>query len=640
MSEISSFVATANVPIAEPPKTPKLPPREWVKANLFSSWFNSALTVVTTIILLVMFRGFLGFLFNPERQWHATATNLRLLMTHGYPEEQYLRIWVSFAVILTLTGMSMAVWRAGSAMPVTELGGKLLTTGATLTLLVFLAPFSARATVQWLIAALVVVAIGETFRRAGGEGKTERTVSTVVDPMVGRRAGRLGSRRSGSDSHRGGGGTERTVSTLALLVVALAGLVASLWVIPYGRHTYIADRTPKMLAEPGTVALSTKLPWTLMLIVAVAAYFAGIFLRDRLSVNPLRVTLVVFWLLAPFTLVFLVLRDPAFDLGHVIGTDIPIFLAYAVLGGALLLWLTRPSTGEIGRIVAAVVLVAGFATFLTPMRMIVRIDMLMLAAFALAAPTFAGGPQARKRYTTGWLGVLGVTSWLITAVNTPSTVDVPRDFPFGGFSLTLMVAVFTILLSFPLGVALALARTSTMPIFRLLATGFIEVVRGIPLITVLFFFSVVMPLFLPDGMEITEIAAVVVGYTLFSAAYLAENVRGGLQSVMRGQHEAAEAVGLTASQKTVFIVLPQALRVSIPPLVGHCIGVFKETSLMAIIGLFDILYIARNVIPNQFEFLGTTKENVLFVSLIYWIFAYQMSKASQRLERRTGLGER
>ena len=605
MSEFGSVAATATVPIAEPPETPKLPPREWVKANLFSSRFNSALTVVTTIILLVMFRGFLGFLFNPERQWHATATNLRLLMTHGYPEEQYLRIWVSFAVILTLTGMSMAVWRAGSAMPATELGGKLLTTGATLALLVFLAPFSARATVQWLIAALVVVAIGETFRRAGGQGETERTVST-----------------------------------LTLLVVALAGLVASLWVIPYGRHTYIADRTPKMLAEPGTVALSTKLPWTLMLIVAVAAYFAGIFLRDRLSVNPLRVTLVVFWLLAPFALVFLVLRDPAFDLGHVIGTDIPIFLAYAVLGGALLLWLTRPSTGEIGRIVAAVVLVAGFAMFLTPMRMVVRLDMLMLAAFALAAPTFAGGPQARKRYTIGWLAVLGVMSWLITAVNTPSTVDVPRDFPFGGFSLTLMVAVFTILLSFPLGVALALARTSTMPIFRLLATGFIEVVRGIPLITVLFFFSVVVPLFLPDGMEITEIAAVVVGYTLFSAAYLAENVRGGLQSVMRGQHEAAEAVGMTASQKTVFIVLPQALRVSIPPLVGHCIGVFKETSLMAIIGLFDILYIARNVIPNQFEFLGTTKENVLFVSLIYWIFAYQMSKASQRLERRTGLGER
>ncbi len=97
---------------------------------------------------------------------------------------------------------------------------------------------------------------------------------------------------------------------------------------------------------------------------------------------------------------------------------------------------------------------------------------------------------------------------------------------------------------------------------------------------------------------------------------------------------------MTTSQKTVFIVLPQALRISIPPLVGHCIGVFKETSLLAIIGLFDVLFIARSVMPNQTEFMGSTKENVLFVSLIYWIFCYQMSKASQRLERRTGLGER
>ncbi|MEE2769380.1 MAG: amino acid ABC transporter permease [Actinomycetota bacterium] len=599
---IGDFAATANVPITAPPETPKLPPREWVKANLFSSWFNSTLTVVTAVLLLAIFRGLLGFLFNPERQWHATATNLRLLMTHGYPEEQYLRIWVCFAVILTLTGISMAVWRAGSAMPLTGLGRKLVATGSTFALLTVLAPFSTRATVIWLLITAAVAVGGETLRR-------------FVDD-------------------------ERTMSTLAILTITLAGVVASLWVIPYGRHTYVMHRSPTTLHEPGTVALSTKFPWTIMLLVAVGAYFVGIFLRDRLPANPLRGTLVTLWLLAPPALVFLVVRDPDFDTGHVVGTDIPIFLAYAVLGGGLLLWLTRPSTGEIGRIVAAVVLLAGFATFLTPMRMIVRIDMLMLAAFALAAPTFAGGPQARKRYTASWLGVLGVTSWLITAVNTPMTVDVPRDFPLGGFSLTLMVAIFTIVFSFPLGVALALARTSTMPIFRLLATGFIEVVRGIPLVTVLFFFSVVVPLFLPDGMEITEISAVIVGYTLFSAAYLAENVRGGLQSVTRGQHEAAEAVGMTASQKTVFIVLPQALRVSIPPLVGHCIGVFKETSLMAIIGLFDILYIARNVIPNQFEYLGSTKENVIFVSLVYWIFAYQMSKASMRLERRTGLGER
>jgi len=597
--------AMAAAPLSAPPEIPKLPPREWVKENLFSSPFNSVLTVVTTVILLAIFRGFLSFIFNPVRQWDSTATNMQLFMTRAYPDEQYIRVWFCVAVLLTLTGVSMAVWQAGSTVPVAGLGRKLLATGALLALLALLAPFSASATVQWLAAALAVAAIGEAIRRFAGRGENERTVSS-----------------------------------LTVLVVTLAGLVTSLWVVPYGHHSYIAKRVPRVLAEPGTVALTTKLPWTIMLLIVVAAYFAGRLIRNRLPTNPTRATLLVLWLLAPFFLTYLVLRDPDFDMGHVVGTDLPIFVAYAVGGAALLSWLTRPSTGETGRIVAVLILVAGFCTFLTPMRQVVRLDMLLLATFALAAPTFAGGPRARRRYIFGWLGVLGVMSWLITSVNTPSTVTVPGGFFIGGFSITLFIAFIALVISFPLGIALALARTSSMPIFRQLATGFIEVVRGIPLITVLIFFSIMVPLFLPRGMHLGEVAAVAIGYVLFSSAYLAENVRGGLQSITRGQHEAAEAVGMTTAQKTVFIVLPQALRVSIPPLVGHCIGVFKETSLLAIIGVFDLLYIGRIVIPGQTEFMGSTRENLLFVSVIYWIFAYQMSKASQRLEQRTGLGER
>ena len=612
MSELSSHVSTpsmvaamANAPLSAPPEIPKLPPREWVKENLFSSPFNSVLTVVTTIIVLAIFRGFLSFIFNPVRQWDSTATNMQLFMTRAYPDEQYIRVWFCVAVLLILTGVSMAVWQAGSTVPIAGLGRKLLAIGALLALLALLAPFSASATVQWLAAALAVAAVGEAIRRFAGRGEDERTVST-----------------------------------LTVLVVTLAGLATSLWVVPYGHHTYIAKRVPRVLAEPGTVALTTKLPWTIMLLIVVAAYFAGRLMRDRLPTNPTRATLLVLWLLAPFFLTYLVLRDPDFDMGHVLSTDLPIFVAYAVGGAALLSWLTRPSTGETGRIVAVLILVAGFCTFLTPMRQVVRLDMLLLATFALAAPTFAGGPRARRRYIFGWLGVLGVMSWLITSINTPSTVTVPGGFFIGGFSITLFIAFIALAISFPLGIALALARTSSMPIFRQLATGFIEIVRGIPLITVLIFFSIMVPLFLPRGMHLGEVAAVAIGYVLFSSAYLAENVRGGLQSITRGQHEAAEAVGMTTAQKTVFIVLPQALRVSIPPLVGHCIGVFKETSLLAIIGVFDVLYIGRIVIPGQTEFMGSTRENVLFVSVIYWIFAYQMSKASQRLERRTGLGER
>jgi general L-amino acid transport system permease protein len=600
MSEMSSGLGVPTIPA--PPEEPHLPPRQWIRENLFSSLFNTVLTIVSSLVILAIVRGLLAFIFNPQRQWEATATNLRLLMTQAYPEEQYLRVWVCVAVVLTLTAMSMAVWRAGSAVPLPGVGGRLLSGGVLLAIMALLAPFGTRSTFIWLVIAIVVAAGGEALRRFADE--------------------------------------ERSLSTLALLAMALGGLVATLWVVPYGSHTFNLQRTPRVLAEPGTVAMSTKLPWTLMLVVAVVAYFVGTLVRDRLPTNLLRATLLVTWLLMPPILLYLVLRDPSFDMGHVFTTDIPIFAAFAVLGGALLSWLTRPSTGEAGRIVAALVLVAGFAMFVTPMRMIVRLDMLLLAGFALSAPTFSGGPRARRRYTAGWLGVLGMMSWLITAINTPSTVDVPGEFFIGGISLTLMVAIFTIVISFPLGLALALARTSNMPIFRLLATWFIEFVRGVPLITILIFFSIMVPLFLPPGMHLGEVAAVVIGYSLFSSAYLAENVRGGLQSVTRGQHEAAEAVGMTTSQKTVFIVLPQALRVAIPPLVGHCIGVFKETSLLAIIGLFDVLYIARYVMSNQTEFMGSTKENILFVSLIYWVFAYQMSKASQRLEQRTGLGER
>ena len=149
-----------------------------------------------------------------------------------------------------------------------------------------------------------------------------------------------------------------------------------------------------------------------------------------------------------------------------------------------------------------------------------------------------------------------------------------------------------------------------------------------------------VPLFLPRGMELAELAAAITGYTLFSAAYLAENVRGGLQSVRNGQFEAADALGLTSVQRTGFIVLPQALRVSIPPLVGQVIATYKETSLLAIIGIFDFLRVANSAIPSQTAFLGVKREGLLVVSVIYFIFAFTTSKYSQRLERRLGVGER
>jgi general L-amino acid transport system permease protein len=257
----------------------------------------------------------------------------------------------------------------------------------------------------------------------------------------------------------------------------------------------------------------------------------------------------------------------------------------------------------------------------------------------LIAPTFSGERSARVRFAGIWVAVVILSHWMITGINTPSTLDIAAPPFLGGFVLTVSIAYYVMLASFPLGIVLALARTSKMPIFRVLATLYVEFVRGVPLITVLFFFSIMLPLFLPGGMGISELAAIFVGYSMFSAAYMAENIRGGLQSVRKGQYEAADALGLTTVQRTSFIVLPQALRVSIPNLVGQAIATFKETSLIAIVGGFDLLRVADKSISAQPEFLGQKRPALLFISLVYWTFAYSMSRASRNLEVRLGVGQ-
>jgi general L-amino acid transport system permease protein len=167
---------------------------------------------------------------------------------------------------------------------------------------------------------------------------------------------------------------------------------------------------------------------------------------------------------------------------------------------------------------------------------------------------------------------------------------------------------------------------------------YIELIRGVPLITVLFMAQVMLPIFLPKGIEIDNLLRVIVGVILFSAAYLAENVRGGLQAIPRGQYEAASAIGLSTAQSMRLIILPQALRAVIPALVGQFISLFKDTSLVAIVGLFDLLGIASAVVAQP-DWFGLQRETYAFVALVYWICAFSMSSASRRLERKLGVGK-
>ena len=213
---------------------------------------------------------------------------------------------------------------------------------------------------------------------------------------------------------------------------------------------------------------------------------------------------------------------------------------------------------------------------------------------------------------------------------------------WGGFHLTVFLAVGGIVLSFPIGVLLALGRRSSLPAVRWVCIAYIELIRGVPLITILFLGAFMLGFFLPEGLGTPSgVTRALVAFTMFTSAYVAEIVRGGLQSVPRGQVEAAQALGLSTLKTTRLIVLPQALRAVIPALVGQFISLYKDTSLVFIIGLTELLAVAE-VITKQPDFLaqGLLVETLLFAAFVYWAGSYWMSRESQRLEVRLGVGYR
>ncbi len=210
---------------------------------------------------------------------------------------------------------------------------------------------------------------------------------------------------------------------------------------------------------------------------------------------------------------------------------------------------------------------------------------------------------------------------------------------WGGLLLTLVIAGVGMTAALPLGVLLALGRRSTMPAIQTLCVTFIEFWRGVPLITVLFMSSVMLPLFLPEGMNFDKLLRALVGVTLFQAAYMAEVVRGGLQAIPKGQIEAAAALGLGYWKSMVLIVLPQALKLVIPGIVNTFIALFKDTSLVLIIGLFDLMNTVHNATTNP-DWLGFSTEGYVFAAAVYWLFCFSMSRYSQNLEKRLHTGHK
>jgi general L-amino acid transport system permease protein len=290
----------------------------------------------------------------------------------------------------------------------------------------------------------------------------------------------------------------------------------------------------------------------------------------------------------------------------------------------------------LGIVAAAVVLV--LALLSDPTSVLISIAFLAL----LVGMAFVGQQVGRAMPSLGtWLPLV----WLVGFILSYSIIrgfligrEVKSD-DLGGLLLTLLTASVSIVLSFPLGVALALGRRSELPVIRILSTVYIEVIRGLPLVTILFASQFLVPLVLPPYIRTDRLLRAIIGLTLFSAAYLAENVRGGLQAVPRGQVEASKALGINPLLTTGLVVLPQALKAVIPSMVGQFISLFKDTSLLTIIGFTELLGISQTVLANP-EFLGRNVEIYLFVGLIYFLCCYAMSMASQRLERQLNTDHR
>lgn len=210
---------------------------------------------------------------------------------------------------------------------------------------------------------------------------------------------------------------------------------------------------------------------------------------------------------------------------------------------------------------------------------------------------------------------------------------------WGGLPLTLILATFGIGFAFPFGLVLALGRRSKMPAIKTLCVVYIELIRGVPLISLLFMSSIMLPLFFPEGVTIDKLLRAQLAIILFSAAYIAEVVRGGLQAIPKGQYEAADALGLSYWNKMGRIILPQALKIVIPPMVSLFIAVFKDTSLVVIIGIFDLMNATKASLTDT-AWKGFSVEAYIFVSVIYFAFCFSMSKYSQGLEARLATGHK
>ena len=601
-----------------PPEVQFAGVNRWLRENLFSSTGSSILTFISIGALVGLFRSIIGFFISPEREWTAITYNLRLYMVQAYPESDFIRVWITIGLVIGLLGLTWGFNSVNEKSSLKLTGTALMKVFSSLFLLVLIAPTS-------VVIDKVEGTVVEVFQQ-----ELRIYLLAVLAGLI------LASYFIRTKL------ASQEVSKDYLNIGYVGLLVVSIWLIKVPTVTFDSSN---VRIEPDPLlplAASTKNPWTALYLLLVVTFFIGRYLNSK-NLTSFKRILPVSWLLTPLVVVTWIYRKPDFTLSQITTLDLPVILGFSAIGYLVINYLNSEKLMQYQRYFVYGSLIIAVVVFSLPVLRQLKLLFFLLWILISVAPTIANSKESARSLFIVWSVAITILILLMRGGTSETLIVVPGSSIYGGFALTWVLAFFGIAISFPFGVMLALGRTSSLPIIRIICTAIIELVRSVPFITWLFFGSVMLTFFLPAGVEFDEVVRAIVVTSIFSAAYLAENVRGGLQSISKGQFEAADAVGLSTLQRISLIVMPQALRAVIPPIVSQVISLFKDTSLVAIVGLFDLLYIGSKVIPNQSQganFLGTIQENILFCAIFYWIFTYSFARRSMKIEKRLGLGER
>ena len=588
-----------------------------IKENLFSSPVSTLLTFLTSYIMISFFRGMFGFATAPDKDWLSVLNNMQLYMVQAYPESDFIRIWICVGLGFVFSGLSVGLWETGEK---TSLSKLCLTFSKIIFGIIFLT----------LIAPTTSVIVSTA---TGIREQVDVFSYAERIPLLSILLGLLVVFFLLSKINL-------NFNKSFLVSIYLFVPIVFLWLMKIPTIKLDAENQ-RVFPDPlMPIANSTKIPWTLIWISFVVSYLVGVYFKNK---KQFKTAVSISWVLLPLLIFSWIFKKPLIDLNELIRNDIPVFIGFLLVGVLTIYFINNKIVEKFYGYYLGLLVIVTLASLFLKVILLVKAGLLLLLLFSVIIPAVSTSAKGKRNLTIVWIVSLTTTAFLLEGGTSTTQIVVPGSSIFGGFSLTWLLAIFGTYVSFPLGVLLALGRNSSLPIIKGVCTGIIELVRSVPYITWLFFASVTMAVFLPDGVEFNLIVRVLIVTAFFSGAYFAENIRGGLQSIPKGQFEAADAIGMNTVQKTSLIVLPQALRAIVPTLVSSIITGFKDSSLVTIIGLFDFLTIGRMVIGNQsipINFIGHDRENLLFIALVYWIFTFTLSRRSMKFEKRLGLGER